>query len=104
MDLKKARRIKKFTLRALGKVMNFSHEAIRNYENGLYPPRPEVWKKLKFILELPGEFSDYFDRENAGTGNKKYTEDSQCSVAGCTEKPVAKWLCRRHYTQARAKK
>lgn len=102
--MKNARKEKKLTLRKLASLVGVSRQAILDFENKKYPPRPEVWKKLKFILELPGEFSAYFDRENAGTGNKKYTEDSQCSVAGCTEKPVAKWLCRRHYTQARSKK
>jgi len=88
----------------LASLIGVSRTAILDYEKNKYPPNPEVWEKLKAILELPGEFSDYFDRENAGIGNKKYTEDSQCSVEGCTERPVAKWLCRAHYTQSRTKK
>lgn len=103
MKLKVARKEKKLTLRKLASLVGVSRQAILDYENLKYPPRPEVWEKLKTGLELPGEFSDYFDREYNGTRNKKYAEDDQCSVEGCTEKPVAKWLCRVHYIQARAK-
>jgi len=101
--LKLARREKKLTLRKLASLIGVSRTAILDYENARYPPRQEIWEKLKTILELPGEFFDYFDRENAGPGNQKYTDDDQCSVEGCTERPVAKWLCRKHYIQARAR-
>ena len=103
MNLKNARKEKKLTLRKLASLVSVSRQAILDYERNKYPPRPEVWEKLKSVLELPGEFSDYFDRAYNGTRNVKYAEDDQCSVEGCVEKPVAKWLCRVHYVQARAK-
>lgn len=98
--MKNARKEKKLTLRKLASLVDVSRQTILDFENKKYPPHPDVWKKLKSILELPGEFSDYFDRAYRGTKNRKYKEDSQCSVEGCTEKPRAKWMCGRHYTQA----
>ena len=101
-NIKATRKKKALTLRKLASLVGVSRTAILDYENLKYPPNQEVWEKLKSILELPGEFSDYFDRKNLGPGNRKYTEDAQCKVEGCTEKPVAKWLCRKHYIQSRS--
>ena len=102
--LKQARKERGLTLRKLASMIGVSRTAILDYENLKYPPTKETWEKLKSILNLPGEFSDYFDRENRGPGNKKYTDDAQCKIEGCTERPVARWLCRKHYIQSRTKK
>lgn len=100
--MKNARKKKKLTLRKLASLVGVSRQTILDYENLRYPPRPEIWEKLKVALDLPGEFSDYFDRTVTVRGKyMKYTKDSICTFEGCTEKPVAKGYCRRHYCQMR---
>jgi len=98
--LKNARKEKKLTLRALASLVGVSRQAILDYERLKYPPKDIVWKRLKDVLDLPGEFFDYFEYA-AGTGgrNMQYTEDSICAFAGCKERPIAKGCCRRHYNK-----
>lgn len=101
MSLKRARKAKKLTLRKLAAMVGVSRTTILNYEKKIHSPTQETWIKLKAILDLPGEFSDYFDRKNYGPGRRK-CDDSQCSIEGCLEKPVAKRLCKKHYAQSRS--
>jgi len=98
--LKNIRKEKKLTLRAVASLVGISRQTILDYENLKYPPRVEIWEKLKAALDLPGEFLDYFDHvANSRGRHMKYTATSVCSVEECKDRPVAKGYCRRHYNK-----
>jgi transcriptional regulator with XRE-family HTH domain len=98
--LKQARTKKGLSLRDLAKKVGVSRQALSAYENGTYPPSTSVWERLKAVLKLTGEIVDYWGREAGGVRIKMYVDGTMCSAQGCTEIPVSKGLCRKHYNQA----
>ena len=97
----KARRRKGYTYRSLAKVVGVSHEAISAYVHKKYPPRKDVWVRLKELLGLTGEVAEYWGREANNGRSKKYHEGDTCSIDNCVCTPVAKGLCRKHYQRLR---
>ena len=101
VEIKLARKRLEFTLRDLEEIIGVSRQALSAYERGTYPPREEVWEKLKKALKLSGDVVDYWGR-NAHSGKaKKYYEGSECYIKGCHAKPISGGLCGKHYQRAR---
>ncbi|MBZ0312750.1 helix-turn-helix domain-containing protein [Clostridium butyricum] len=53
MRIRRIRREKNLTQKALGQMINKSYEAIRKYENGDRQPPLDVLKELSRVLEVP---------------------------------------------------
>ena len=100
-DVKKHRQAFGWSLKELADQLGVSRQALHAYEQGLYPPREDVWIKLREVLGLPGTIVDYWGRTAAKTKNKRYTDQSVCSISGCQEKPVSKGMCSKHYQKHR---
>jgi len=49
--VKEARKRLGYTLRELEESVGVSRQALSAYERGEYPPRKEVWVKLKAVLK-----------------------------------------------------
>jgi transcriptional regulator with XRE-family HTH domain len=103
MNHKKLRKVKEarnrlgFTLRELEEVIGVSRQALSAYERGEYPPRQEVWKKLKKALKLKGTVESYWGRSASAGKARLYHEGDKCYVKGCDNAPISKGLCRKHY-------
>lgn len=95
------RTARKLSYRALAKKVGVSYQAISDYEKGKYPPIPEVWRKLKKALALPGEAEDYWGAVGHVGRPPTYDDDSSCKEPGCKERPLAKGLCSKHYSRKR---
>jgi DNA-binding XRE family transcriptional regulator len=100
-QLKMARRNKKLTLRTLENKVGVSRQALSAYERGEYPPGDAVWDKLKKVLGLEGEVSDWWGRSAHSGKSKMYHDGDRCRIKGCDDTPVSKGLCRRHYQRVR---
>jgi len=99
--VKEARRRLGLTLRDLEVKVGVSRQALSAYERGEYPPRKDIWKKLKLILKLKGKTSDYWGRAAHSGKAKKYHDGSECYIKGCHLQPIATGLCRKHYQRIR---
>lgn len=99
--IKEARKRLGFTLRDLENKVGVSRQALSAYERGEYPPRKDVWKKLKAVLGLKGKVEDYWGRIAHSGKARKYDEGSECYIKGCHEKPISMGLCRKHYQRIR---
>jgi len=95
------RKARRLSYRALAAKIGVSYQAISDYEKGKYPPIPEVWKKLKKALALPGKPEDYWGSVGQVGRPPTYDENSVCKEPGCKEKPLAKGLCSKHYSRKR---
>lgn len=89
------------SIREMAKKLGVSRQTWLNYESGKNPPPTELWEKIKKFLALQGSVEDYWGREQKDAGNQKYAEDAVCKVAGCSDKPVSKGYCARHYQRER---
>ena len=99
--IKEARKKLGFTLRDLENEIGVSRQALSAYERGEYPPRTEVWEKLKALLKLNGKPEDYWGRI-AHTGKAKlYHDGAECYINGCHNHPISMGLCRKHYQRIR---
>jgi len=99
--VKEARKRLGLTLRDLEEKVGVSRQALSAYERGDYPPREEVWKKLKKVLKLKGKVEEYWGRV-AHTGKARlYHEGSECYIKGCHIQPISQGLCRKHYQRIR---
>jgi DNA-binding XRE family transcriptional regulator len=101
MKVKAARRRLGLTLRTLQEKVGVSRQALSAYERGIYPPKDEVWEKLKEILRLKGTVEDYWGRTAHAGKAKMYHEGAECYIKGCHNAPVSKGLCRKHYQRIR---
>jgi len=90
-----------FTLRDLEESIGVSRQALSAYERGEYPPRKDVWKKLKVLLKLKGKVEDYWGRIAHSGKAIKYHEGSECYIEGCHIHPISMGLCRKHYQRIR---
>jgi transcriptional regulator with XRE-family HTH domain len=88
--LRKARERHKYTLRAVAQKLEVSPQTILNYEVGHTRPSPERFARLKEVLELDGDFEDYFPPRE----NYQYSGE-QCFE--CHRPARAKGLCQLHY-------
>jgi transcriptional regulator with XRE-family HTH domain len=100
-DLRSARRRLGYTLRDLEKKVGVSRQALSAYERAKYPPREEVWERLKTVLKLDGTVTDYWGRTAQSGKVRKYADDAECYIKGCHEHPVSMGLCRKHYQRIR---
>jgi len=96
-----ARRKKGYTYRKLAKAVGVSYEAISAYEHGKYPPREDVWEKIKECLGFTGGVEEIWGRPSHNGRGKKYNEGDKCCMDGCNAPPVSKGMCRQHYSRLR---
>ena len=54
--LKEARRERKVSIRRLCRDLNLNKATYENWELGVYPSRPELYKQLADYLEVPLEY------------------------------------------------
>jgi DNA-binding XRE family transcriptional regulator len=99
--VKEARKRLGFTLRDLEEKIGVSRQALSAYERGEYPPRKDIWKKLKVLLKLKGKVEDYWGRVAHSGKARKYHEGSECYIKGCHTQPISMGLCRKHYQRIR---
>lgn len=95
--IKEARKRLGYTLRDLEDKVGVSRQALSAYERGEYPPRDEVWKRLKKVLKLKGTVEKYWGRPASAGKARLYHEGDECYVDGCHRAPVSKGMCRKHY-------
>jgi len=98
---KENRKARRLSYRALASKVGVSYQAISDYEKGKYPPIPEVWKKLKRALALPGDAEDYWGSQGRVGRPPTYGKDATCAEKGCSDRPIAKGLCSKHYSRKR---
>ena len=96
-QIKDRRKELKLSLRALAEKVGVTHQAISDWEKGIYPATREAFFVLREVLSLPGKYEDYFAREAAAGKPRKYHDHSQCKVEGCEDKPISRGMCRKHY-------
>lgn len=99
--LRLARLEKGLTLQELSEEVGVTRQALSAYERGEYPPMPEVWEKLKKALDLKHTPKYYWGRVGKMGKPRMYKEGDVCYIEGCTNAPVCKGLCRKHYQRVR---
>ena len=102
-SLRDARKKRGLTVRALADAVGVSRQAISSYEHGHYPPRSDVWKKLRKVLGIPKQqtVADYWGREAHIGKDRLYNAGDTCSIKGCKNAPVCLGYCRKHYQKVR---
>lgn len=101
--LRDARKKLHLTVRALAEAIGVSRQAISSYEHGEYPPRADVWKKMRKALKLPKDqtVETYWGRIAHIGKDKMYHKGDLCSIKGCENEPICGGLCRKHYQRVR---
>lgn len=102
--LRTARIARGFTLIQLAKLVGVGYATLSAYEAGTSVPSPKTFKKLKLVLKLGGEHSDFFSHIKRTGRKKKYQPGVTCTHEGCHRVPAAKGLCMTHYVNIWRKK
>ena len=95
--LRAKRMARNLSLRSLAKKVGVSYQAIANYENAINVPSPDVWKKIKNVLELDGDTADYFEEKIQG--RPAQWDGKGCAFEGCERDASTLGLCTVHYMQ-----
>jgi hypothetical protein len=88
----------------LSKLVGVGYATLSAYEAGISVPASKTFKKLKLVLKLNGEHSDFFSHVKRTGRKKKYQPGAICTHEGCDRIPAAKGLCMTHYVNIWRKK
>jgi transcriptional regulator with XRE-family HTH domain len=98
-EITRARERRLMTLHDMAKRLIISPTSVKSYEQGGYAPPPETWAKMKVILDLPGDMSDYWPDRLPKGRPVVVDPNALCERPNCSEKAFRSGLCLRHYRQ-----
>lgn len=99
--IRNAREARRLTTRDMAKKLCLTNTTIAEYERGTFAPSPDTWEKMKVILDLEGEISDYWGAPRLAGRPRETPKDAVCRIEGCGKKIAARGLCWHHYFKDR---